>query len=112
MATVADVIDDRILVSYDGWDRIYDTWFGIASPHIHPAGWCASKGVELHPPRTHPNPESFTWHDYLREEHAIAVPARAFRTRPPKEFLVAQKVEAVDVRNKALIRQATVTQVW
>ncbi|KAK7079506.1 Present in Scm, l(3)mbt, and vertebrate SCML2, partial [Halocaridina rubra] len=111
VASVADVLDNRVLIHFDGWDKAYDVWSEVSSPYIHPIGWCAANNVVLHPPNDYPNPESFNWHEYLQETNSMAVPARAFKTRPSREFKVNMKLEAVDKRNPALIRVATVTEV-
>uniref|UniRef100_A0A0P4WSK0 SAM domain-containing protein n=1 Tax=Scylla olivacea TaxID=85551 RepID=A0A0P4WSK0_SCYOL len=110
VATVADVLDNRVLIHFDGWEKAYDVWNEVSSPYIHPVGWCAENGVVLHPPNNYPNPESFNWHEYLQETNSMAVPARAFKTRPPREFRKGMKVEAADRRNPALIRVATVVE--
>ncbi|KAK3862699.1 hypothetical protein Pcinc_031457 [Petrolisthes cinctipes] len=111
VATVADVLDNRVLIHFDGWDKVYDIWNEVSSPYIHPVGWCAENGIVLHPPNNYPNPESFNWHEYLQETNSMAVPARAFKTRPPREFKKNMKVEVVDKRNPALIRVATISDV-
>ncbi|RXG52417.1 Lethal(3)malignant brain tumor-like protein 3 [Armadillidium vulgare] len=111
VATVSDVLDNRILVHFDGWDRAFDTWFEISSPFIHPVGWCSKNGVYLYPPKDYSNIESFNWHEYLQETNSTSVPARAFKTRLPKEFKVDMKLEAVDKRNPMLVRVATVLEV-
>lgn len=50
VATIADVIDNRILVHFDSWDDIYDYWVDCTSPYIHPVGWCKENGHQLTPP--------------------------------------------------------------
>lgn len=40
VATVADVIGNRIRIHYDGWTNDYDCWMNVTSPNIHPVGWC------------------------------------------------------------------------
>ncbi|XP_064082090.1 lethal(3)malignant brain tumor-like protein 3 isoform X1 [Macrobrachium nipponense] len=111
VATVADVLDNRVLIHFDGWDKAYDVWNEMSSPYIHPIGWCVANNRVLHPPNDYPNPESFNWHEYLQETNAMAVPARAFKTRPRREFKVNMKVEAVDKRNPSLIRVATIIDI-
>ncbi|XP_050692187.1 lethal(3)malignant brain tumor-like protein 3 [Eriocheir sinensis] len=108
VATVADVLDNRVLIHFDGWEKAYDVWSEVSSPYIHPVGWCSEAGVVLHPPNNYPSPESFNWHEYLQETNSMAVPARAFKTRPPRGFRQGMKVEAVDRRNPSLVRVATV----
>lgn len=111
VGTVADLLENRILVHFDGWDKAFDTWFDINSPFIHPIGWCSKNGVYLYPPKDYGNPDSFNWHEYLQETKSMGVPARAFKTRPPKDFKVEMKVEAVDKRNPMLVRVATIAEV-
>ena len=50
VATVADVLADRILIHFDGWEDSYDYWADAASPYIHPVGWCQETGKTLSPP--------------------------------------------------------------
>lgn len=50
VATVADVLGDKILIHFDGWDDIYDYWSDPTSPYLHPVGWCQANGVPLSPP--------------------------------------------------------------
>lgn len=50
VATVMDVVDNRILIHFDSWDDIYDYWVDPTSPYIHPVGWCDENGYSLTPP--------------------------------------------------------------
>lgn len=50
VATIADMMDNRILVHFDSWDDIYDYWAEPSSPYIHPVGWCDQNGHNLTPP--------------------------------------------------------------
>lgn len=50
VATVRDMMDNRILVHFDGWDDIYDYWADPTSPYIHPVGWCDQYGHDLTSP--------------------------------------------------------------
>ncbi|XP_077365087.1 lethal(3)malignant brain tumor-like protein 4 isoform X2 [Festucalex cinctus] len=109
VASVADVVDDRILVHFDNWDNSYDYWCESSSPLIHPVGWCEEHGRPLTAPHGHPDPENFTWAEYLRESSLEAAPRSAFTLRAPHAFQIDQKLEAVDKRNPVLIRVATVT---
>lgn len=52
VATVTDVMDNRFLVHFDGWDDIYDYWADPTTPYIHPVGWCEDNGHELTPPNS------------------------------------------------------------
>ncbi|XP_024895653.1 lethal(3)malignant brain tumor-like protein 1 isoform X4 [Pteropus alecto] len=117
VASVTDVVDSRFLVHFDNWDDTYDYWCDPSSPYIHPVGWCQKQGKPLTPPQDYPDPDSFCWEKYLEETGASAVPAWAFKVatvplqRPPHNFLVNMKLEAVDRRNPALIRVASVEDV-
>ncbi|XP_017913381.1 PREDICTED: lethal(3)malignant brain tumor-like protein 1 isoform X3 [Capra hircus] len=111
VASVTDVVDGRFLVHFDAWDDTYDYWCDSSSPYIHPVGWCQKQGKPLTPPQDYPDPDSFCWEKYLEETRASAVPAWAFKVRPPHSFLVNMKLEAVDRRNPALIRVASVEDV-
>ena len=50
VATVIDVLGDRVLIHFDGWDNIYDYWSDPSSPFLHPVGWCQESGKPLSPP--------------------------------------------------------------
>ncbi|XP_036899994.1 lethal(3)malignant brain tumor-like protein 1 [Sturnira hondurensis] len=111
VASVTDVVGSRFLVHFDNWDDTYDYWCDPSSPYIHPVGWCQKQGKPLTPPQDYPDPDSFCWEKYLEETGASAVPTWAFKVRPPHSFLVNMKLEAVDRRNPALIRVASVEDV-
>ncbi|XP_061633983.1 lethal(3)malignant brain tumor-like protein 4 isoform X1 [Phyllopteryx taeniolatus] len=118
VATIAAVVDNRLLVHFDNWDDTYDYWCDASSPYIHPVGYCEEAELTLTTPagktqtKTHveyKQPKSFSWEKYLEETSTQAAPARAFKPRPLHGFQVGMKVEAVDKRNPVLIRVATVT---
>nr|XP_061810224.1 lethal(3)malignant brain tumor-like protein 4 [Nerophis lumbriciformis] len=111
VASVADVADDRVLVHFDNWDNSYDYWCDSASPLIRPVGWCEEHGRPLTAPHGHPDPENFTWEEYLRDSGFKAAPRAAFTTRAPHGFRIDQRLEAVDKRNPVLIRVATITAI-
>ncbi|XP_064155739.1 lethal(3)malignant brain tumor-like protein 1 isoform X2 [Anguilla rostrata] len=111
VATVTDVVDGRFLVHFDNWDDTYDYWCDASSPYIHPIGWCQERGLPLTPPQDYPDPDRFNWQKYLEETGSTAVAAEAFKVRPAHGFQVQMKLEAVDRRNPALVRVATVEEV-
>uniref|UniRef100_A0A6P7F9P8 Lethal(3)malignant brain tumor-like protein 3 n=1 Tax=Diabrotica virgifera virgifera TaxID=50390 RepID=A0A6P7F9P8_DIAVI len=111
VASVRDMMDNRILVHFDSWDDIYDYWADPTSPYIHPVGWCDQYGHNLTPPNDYPNPESFSWEVYLQERKAVAAPVRAFKQRPACGFKRGMRLECVDRRVPQLIRVATVEDV-
>ncbi|XP_076393048.1 lethal (3) malignant brain tumor isoform X3 [Megachile rotundata] len=111
VASIAGLMDSRILVHFDSWDEVYDYWADASSPYIHPVGWCHHNGHSLTPPNNYKDPKSFTWDAYLRETHSMVAPARAFKQRPPCGFKRGMKLEAVDKRVPQLIRVATVEDV-
>ncbi|XP_012227520.1 lethal(3)malignant brain tumor-like protein 3 isoform X2 [Linepithema humile] len=110
VASIAGLMDSRILVHFDSWDEVYDYWADVSSPYIHPVGWSHHNGITLVPPNNK-DAKSFTWDAYLREMGATAAPARAFKQRPPCAFKRGMKLEAVDMRVPQLIRLATVVDV-
>ncbi|XP_057187233.1 lethal(3)malignant brain tumor-like protein 4 [Triplophysa rosa] len=109
VATVADIVDNQFLVHFDNWDDTYDYWCDASSPYIHPVGWCQDQGRPLTAPQGHPNPENFTWEEYMTETSTCAAPSQAFSMRAAHGFQVHMKLEAVDRRNPMMIRVATVT---
>lgn len=50
VASIADMLDNRLLVTFDSWDEMYDFWVEPTSPYIHPVGWAEENGVSLTPP--------------------------------------------------------------
>jgi hypothetical protein len=46
-ATVADVVDRLILLSFDGWDNQFDQWVDWESCDIYPIGWAKFVGYPL-----------------------------------------------------------------
>uniref|UniRef100_A0A8C5I3T5 SAM domain-containing protein n=1 Tax=Gouania willdenowi TaxID=441366 RepID=A0A8C5I3T5_GOUWI len=109
VATIAAVVDNRLLINFDNWDDTYDYWCDASNPYIHPVGYCKDAGLTLTPPADYKEPESFSWEKYLEETGSQAAPARAFKPRPPHGFQYWMKVEAVDKRNPMLIRVATIS---
>ncbi|XP_024916749.1 lethal(3)malignant brain tumor-like protein 4 isoform X2 [Cynoglossus semilaevis] len=108
VASVTEVIQDRFLIHFDNWDDTYDYWCTSDSPYIHPVGWCEEHGRPLTSPQGHPDPENFSWEEYLQETESVAAPRSAFTQRAPNGFQVNQRLEAVDKRNPMLIRVATI----
>uniref|UniRef100_W5M9E4 L3MBTL histone methyl-lysine binding protein 1b n=1 Tax=Lepisosteus oculatus TaxID=7918 RepID=W5M9E4_LEPOC len=108
VATIAGVVDNRLLIHFDNWDDSYDYWCDSSSPYIHPVGYCQEQGLTLTAPAEYKHPRSFSWEKYLEETGSQAAPARAFKQRPSHGFQVNMKLEAVDKRNPMLIRVATI----
>ncbi|CAN9514233.1 unnamed protein product [Ophioblennius macclurei] len=108
VATIAAVVDNRLLIHFDNWDDTYDYWCDASCPYIHPVGYCKENERTLTTPAEYKEPPSFSWEKYLEETGSQAAPARAFKPRPPHGFQFGMKVEAVDKRNPMLIRVATI----
>ncbi|XP_063531465.1 LOW QUALITY PROTEIN: uncharacterized protein LOC134742344 [Cydia strobilella] len=111
VATVADMLDARLLINFDSWDDMYDVWLDPTSPYIHSVGWAEENGIALTPPNFYKDPDSFSWESYLAETGAAAAPPRAFKTRPPQGFKPGMKLEVVDKRVPFLIRVASISEV-
>lgn len=47
VATVADVITERVLIKMDGFDERYDYWTDYRSPCLHPVNWHREFGYKL-----------------------------------------------------------------
>ncbi|KAF9795686.1 hypothetical protein SFRURICE_003879 [Spodoptera frugiperda] len=108
VASIADVLDNRMLINFDSWDEMYDFWVDPTSPYIHPVGWAEENGIPLTPPNY---PDTFSWENYLAETGASPAPSRAFKPRPPQGFKPGMKLEVVDKRVPFLIRVATIIAV-
>lgn len=107
VATIADVLDDRIRIHFDGWDDCYDIIVDINSPYIHPCGWHEGRQQLLVPPECENT--SFKWNDYIRKQgRGVAANEELFAPREPINFRPNMKLEVVDPRNSSLIRPATV----
>lgn len=50
VATVADMLDNRLRINFDSWDEMYDYWVEPNSPYIHPVGWAEENELPLTPP--------------------------------------------------------------
>lgn len=107
VATVADVLNDRIRIHFDGWDDCYDYWVDTNSPYIHPCGWHEGRHQLVVPPDFENN--AFSWSEYIKEHHSSLIATREmFAARDPIDFKPKMKLEVVDPRNPTLIRPATV----
>ncbi|XP_061572788.1 lethal(3)malignant brain tumor-like protein 4 [Cololabis saira] len=105
VATIAAVVDNRLLIHFDNWDDTHDYWCDASSPYIHPVGYSEENKFTLTTPA---ETKSFSWEKYLEETGTQAAPARAFKPRPLHGFQMGMKVEGVDKRNPMLIRAATI----
>ncbi|XP_041877860.1 lethal(3)malignant brain tumor-like protein 4 isoform X4 [Corvus kubaryi] len=108
VATVTDMVENRLLIHFDNWDESYDYWCETSSPYIRPVGYCQETGTPLTTPPGYKDSKGFSWEKYLEETNSQAAPARAFKLRPPHGFQANMKLEAVDRRNPILIRVATI----
>lgn len=80
------------------------------STNIFPCGWAQSYNLQLHPPRDYTT-DTFSWPEYLAKTGGIEAPPHLFKqeSRSENGFKVGSKLEAVDLREPALICPATVT---
>ncbi|XP_061392462.1 uncharacterized protein LOC133327934 [Musca vetustissima] len=107
VASVADVLDDRIRIHFDGWDDCYDIIVDINSPYIHPCGWHEGRHQLVVPPDCENS--AFNWQSYIRQQGSgLVASEEIFVPREPIHFKPNMKLEVVDPRNSSLIRPATV----
>ncbi|KAH8342060.1 hypothetical protein KR059_010343, partial [Drosophila kikkawai] len=106
VATVADILDERVRVHFDGWDDCYDLWVHVSSPYIHPCGWHENRQQLIVPPDF--KTTVFNWPDYIADVGGVAAPKHLFQPRQPMEYQARMKLEVVDQRNPCLIRPATI----
>ncbi|XP_020628056.1 lethal(3)malignant brain tumor-like protein 2 [Orbicella faveolata] len=80
------------------------------SINVFPCGWAKAHDLQLHPPRDY-SVETFSWPEYLAKTGGFEAPIQLFRQeqRGENNFKVGTKLEAVDLREPALICPATVT---
>lgn len=50
VATIGDIIDGRLLITFDGMDRSFNYWADGDSPHIHPINWHKQERLTLQAP--------------------------------------------------------------
>ncbi|KAM8976575.1 lethal(3)malignant brain tumor-like protein 4 [Pelodytes ibericus] len=110
VATIADIVENRLLIHFDNWDHSYDYWCDASSPYIWPVGYCQDSGTTLTPPPEYKEPNSFSWETYLEKTGSQAAPSRAFKPRPAHGFQPQMKLESVDRRNPMLIRVCTIIE--
>ncbi|OCT92114.1 hypothetical protein XELAEV_18015171mg [Xenopus laevis] len=79
VATIADIVENRLLIHFDSWDHSYDYWCDASSPYIRPVGYCQESSITLTPPPEYKDPKTFSWEAYLEKTGAQAAPARAFK---------------------------------
>uniref|UniRef100_A0A672UVD0 SAM domain-containing protein n=1 Tax=Strigops habroptila TaxID=2489341 RepID=A0A672UVD0_STRHB len=111
VATITDMVDNRLLVHFDNWDESYDYWCEASSPYIRPVGYCQETGTPLTtPPVVDQNFISTLHSEQVRssEGPALAFCLHPLFQRPAHGFQVNMKLETVDRRNPILIRVATI----
>ena len=59
VATVTNMMENRVLIHFDGWSHSYDTWLPPSSWLLHPVGWCASHGGSVAPPLDSGGPQAW-----------------------------------------------------
>ncbi|XP_060856488.1 uncharacterized protein LOC132934225 [Metopolophium dirhodum] len=114
VATVADILGNRIRIHFDGWTDDFDYWTDITSTNIHPVGWCDKNGRTLCPPSGYDScrgKKPFSWPIYLQVTNSEPVPEDAFVRRPLREFTNSMAIEVVDIANPSLVRIAKVVDV-
>ncbi|CAH8622929.1 unnamed protein product [Schistosoma mattheei] len=114
VATIKDCIGDYILIHFDGWDSGFDQWAHISSELLHPVGYCEDHEQVLSIPSDWSNRRNgFSWKLYLKETNSKPVPKEAFDeitkfAKSSQQFLINQRLEAVDKRCPSLVRVANV----
>lgn len=59
VATIGDVIDSRVLISFDGFDEANNYWTDITSPYIHATNWHQDNGFSITTPPSKLNTLNF-----------------------------------------------------
>ncbi|XP_050435903.1 uncharacterized protein LOC126842792 [Adelges cooleyi] len=114
VATVADILGDRLRIHFDGWTDDFDYWTDVTSTNIHPIRWCDNNGRVLSPPSGYNDfkgKKPFSWTEYLMETKSEPVPEEAFVRRPLRDFSINMTIEVVDLVVPSLIRTAKVIDV-
>jgi len=114
VATVADILGNRIRIHFDGWTDDFDYWTDITSTNIHPIRWCDNNGRILSPPSGYNDMKGkkpFNWTEYLKETNSNPVPEEAFVRRPLRDFSNEMIIEVIDLVVPRLLRIARVVDV-
>ena len=113
VATVTNIIEDRVLIHFDGWPLNFDFWTGVLSPYLNPVGWCSSNSKVITPPLGSKF-STFSWSSYLSSTSSSPVPSWAFSpagtVKARTEFSAGMRLEAVDLHNPSLVRVASVAE--
>ena len=51
VATITDIMNNELLIHFDGWTNKYDYWCRPDTPDIHPIGWCRENRTKLQAPK-------------------------------------------------------------
>lgn len=51
VATVVDILGNRVRIHLDGWTDHMDYWADISSTNLYPVNWCDTNGEKLFPPK-------------------------------------------------------------
>lgn len=113
IATVVTTAGPRLRLRLDGSDNKNDFWRLVDSSDIHPIGHCEKNGGMLQPPLGF-RMNASSWPMFLCKtlNGAEMAPPKLFQQEPTSplgnQFVVGQKLEAVDKKNPQLICTATV----
>ncbi|XP_029348416.1 lethal(3)malignant brain tumor-like protein 4 isoform X1 [Acyrthosiphon pisum] len=121
VATVVDILGNRVRIHLDGRTDDSDYWVDISSNNIYPVRWCGKNGKTLIPPKGYKNTlnaykdsqktKTFNWTEYLKETNSDPVPDDAFVRRPIRDFCKTMIIEVVDIVVPKLLRIARVVDV-
>lgn len=114
VATVADILGNRVRIHFDGWADDFDYWVDITSTNIHPVRWCDNNGRTLSPPSGYNDMKGrkpFNWTEYLAETNSEPIPEDAFVRRPLRDFSNKMIIEVVDLVVPRLLRIAKIVDV-
>nr|XP_039271805.1 lethal(3)malignant brain tumor-like protein 3 isoform X1 [Styela clava] len=111
VATVQDVINEQVLIHFDGWSNKFDFWCPISSQLIHSTGWCEKNNKVLLLPEDYDTTQKFDWSIFLTQTQTTAVDEKLFSTGVANKFKQGMKLEAVDQRNQRLIRVASIAEI-
>lgn len=50
VAEILQVLDNKVLIHFGGWDNKYDYWEYADSTDLHPVGWCSRTGHPIQAP--------------------------------------------------------------
>lgn len=99
-ATIGDIKDNFVLVSFDGWSGTFDYWANYNSQDLFPVGWCSKGKYRLQSPG--PNYE-ITEDAYSEDRAEYSVPNKLQKTLKRRQTCPEVKTRSVKAKPMIVI---------